>query len=148
METEAPKAEASSVPVIRVSVQRQLENAVMIFETYTAQDIEPKALDNLLDKLNGAAQRQSLYADLEREKRNAYNDSFEIERMETQLKEIDTLYAERASEHAQSGRRGEYKIGEAEHKQRASFVTQIESVRKKHERALKKAAELEAQLGA
>lgn len=135
------------VVVIRVTLQKQLDSGVVAFETWTPQDVTQDDLHGLMDKLHAASARVKAHQDLERERQFVYNDTSELERMEHDLKVMDTLSAERARLHAESGRRGEYQLSDGELKSRAGLEANIKTLRQRRAQHSDRADALQLELG-
>jgi len=137
------------IPVIQITKQRALEDGSTVsFQTYAAQDEPKERLDALMDKLTEVSDRQQLHATLAREEQLLYNASAELERMSEGMKKADERVASLAREHhANSNRRGEFKLPEAEAKGREGLKTNLEMLTQKRDQLAARVDELRTILG-
>jgi len=136
------------IPVIQITKQRSLDDgSVLSFQTYVAQDAPKEKLDELMDKLTYVSDRQAVHSALAREEQLLYNADSELERMQDGLKKADERVASLARQHADSARRGDFKLPDAEAKAREGLTTNLQMLKQKRDQYAARVEEFRATLG-
>jgi hypothetical protein len=139
--------EKEQIPVIRVSIQRPFQNgAALVLETYIPQDAPLPRINDIMDKLAGAGDRQLQRSELEREEQLVYNDEIELARQVDGLDDMDRLYAHKIANEG-GNRRSGYKLTENEQKAREGCVRGIDMLQKRLAAHRQRVADLKRDLG-
>ena len=138
---------AEQIPVIRVSIQRPFPSgAALVFETYIPQDAPLANVNEIMDKLAEAGDRQMQRAELEREEQLVYNDGVELARQIDALGDMDKLHARKELKEG-GNRRSGYKLPEAEVKAREGCARGIDMLSKRLDAHKKRVMDLKVELG-
>lgn len=99
-----------------VSVQLEFPGGTLVFQTHVAQEASPAELNAMTDKLVAVVERQRAKNTLVELKRNLEKDISDLEKLRGSRELMD---AENMRAHAESGKRGEFKLSAQQSQQRA-----------------------------
>lgn len=112
-------AEAKTAPALGISFKASVgDGKELVFQTHVPQEIEPKELNALLDKIKAAAERQGAFADLVQLENELERHMTALSSQDAEAARIDDIAA---SNHASSGKRGAVALSTTEKKAKENF---------------------------
>jgi hypothetical protein len=110
--TKSTPPDTQAEPVIRISYQSSLgDNRGAVFETYVPQSYTPQEIGSIMDKLREVCDRQTAIVKIDELKRAIASDKAHLEAGKADMKRIEE---HQMNVWIASGRKGEFRLTQAE----------------------------------
>lgn len=142
--TRSSPPDTRAEPVIRVSYQSSLgSDRGAVFETYVPQSVQASEISDILDKLRSVCERQTAIVKIEEIKRALVSDRAQLAAMQADMQRVEEA---QINAWDSSGRKGSFKLTQAEAQHRQNFEGSIVNRKKSIELLEAQLAEYMAQI--